>query len=226
MTIFSRRGTWLTFASSSCSLSMLTSSARYFSLSLGVTSSPSSLPRAGLLTRRDFSPPPGATLLLHLFAALLAHPEADAILTPVAHAGGLRAARTHEHHVARVDGALDLEDAALRVLLGRPGVLLDTVHTLHDHALLLGEGPQDLALLTLVLAGDDLDPVATVNVERTRHLLLLLQDLGRERHDLHVLAVAQLARHRPEDAGAPGVALGVDHDTGVLVELDVACLLY
>src|SRR5213596_3251639 len=36
--------------------------------------------------------------------------------------------------------------------------------------------------------------------------------LGRERHDLHEPLVAQLAPHRPEDAGRAGLALvGVEH---------------
>jgi hypothetical protein len=48
------------------------------------------------------------------------------------------------------------------------------------------------------------------------------QHLRRERDDLHVVAVAQLARHRAEDARPARVALVVDQDRGVLVEADVA----
>src|SRR3954452_8081328 len=49
----------------------------------------------------------------------------------------------------------------------------------------------------------------------------MLEYLRREAHDLHEVAVAQLARDRPEDSGAPGVVLRVDDHGGVLVEGDV-----
>ena len=48
-----------------------------------------------------------------------------------------------------------------------------------------------------------------------------LEDFRRQRDDLHVPAAAQLAGHRPEDAGPEGLALGVDHDGRVAVEADV-----
>src|SRR4051794_4377361 len=47
------------------------------------------------------------------------------------------------------------------------------------------------------------------------------EHLGRERDDLHEAAVAQLARHRAEDARPARVVLGVDDDRRVLVEGDV-----
>src|SRR3954463_1546326 len=42
-----------------------------------------------------------------------------------------------------------------------------------------------------------------------------------ERDDLHEPLLAQLATHRAEDAGSTGVAVGLEDDGGVLVELDV-----
>src|SRR5689334_6424852 len=53
----------------------------------------------------------------------------------------------------------------------------------------------------------------------------MLEHLRREAHDLHEVAVAQLARDRPEDAGAARVVLGVDDHGGVLVEGDVRAVL-
>src|SRR6266571_3443829 len=50
-------------------------------------------------------------------------------------------------------------------------------------------------------------------------------DLRRERDDLHVLLLAELARHGSEDAGRPRLALFVDDDHRVLVEPDVAPVL-
>src|SRR4051812_30645979 len=54
---------------------------------------------------------------------------------------------------------------------------------------------------------------------------MLLKHLRRERDDLHEVAVAQLARHRAEDARAARVVGGVDDHGGVLVEGDVGAVL-
>src|SRR5450759_2893057 len=51
-----------------------------------------------------------------------------------------------------------------------------------------------------------------------------LQDLGRQRHDLHVLAIAKLAGHGAEDTGTARIALVVDDDGRILVELDIAAV--
>src|SRR3954465_2024957 len=53
----------------------------------------------------------------------------------------------------------------------------------------------------------------------------ILEHLRGERDDLHVVPVAQLAGHRPEDARATRVARGVDDHGGVLVEGDVRAVL-
>src|SRR4051812_2608684 len=47
------------------------------------------------------------------------------------------------------------------------------------------------------------------------------QHLRSERHDSHEPSLAQLAAHRPEDAGTPRLHLVVDEDGCVLVEPDV-----
>src|SRR5215218_5406690 len=51
------------------------------------------------------------------------------------------------------------------------------------------------------------------------------EHLRGERDDLHEPAVAQLARHRPEDARPARVVLCVDDHRGVLVEGDVRAVL-
>src|SRR5262245_14929504 len=51
-----------------------------------------------------------------------------------------------------------------------------------------------------------------------------LQDLWRQRDDLHEAALAQLARDRPEHARADRLALVVDEHGGVAVEADVAAV--
>src|SRR4051794_9182055 len=53
----------------------------------------------------------------------------------------------------------------------------------------------------------------------------MLEHLRREADDLHEVAVAQLARDRPEDARAARVVLRVDDHRGVLVEGDVRAVV-
>src|SRR5690606_5790292 len=55
--------------------------------------------------------------------------------------------------------------------------------------------------------------VAIIPVLRSQHF-------GSERDDLHELLGAQLARHRPEDAGADRLVLGVEKHGGIAVEAD------
>src|SRR5439155_23867293 len=50
-------------------------------------------------------------------------------------------------------------------------------------------------------------------------------DLGRQRDDLHVLLLAELARHWTEDSCRARLALFVDDEDRVLVEADVAAVL-
>src|SRR5699024_7000790 len=56
-----------------------------------------------------------------------------------------------------------LEDAALVALLAGLGVPGDHVDLLHNHLALLGHNLQDLALLALVLAGEDDHHVVLAN---------------------------------------------------------------
>src|SRR5262249_14646745 len=66
--------------------------------------------------------------------------------------GGLVRLRIQQHHVGQEDRPLALDDAALAELLGRALVLLDHVDVLHEHAALVLEHAQDLALLPALLA--------------------------------------------------------------------------
>src|SRR3954468_4981110 len=65
----------------------------------------------------------------------------------------------------------------------------------------------------------------TTTSSSRRILAPMLEHLRRERHDLHEVALAQLTRDGPEDAGAARVVLRVDDDGGVLVEGDVRAVL-
>src|SRR3954469_5677288 len=65
----------------------------------------------------------------------------------------------------------------------------------------------------------------TSSSRRIFRAALILEHLRSERDDLHEVAVAQLAGHRPEDARAARVVRGVDDHGGVLVERDVRPVL-
>src|SRR5262245_60336797 len=88
-------------------------------------------------------------------------------------------------------------------------------HAPDDGAALLVHHFQHLALLALVLAGDDHDVVALLDLE-LRHL----ENLRGERHDLHVLLRPELAGHRAENSRADRLALGINQNRCVAVEAD------
>src|SRR5262249_39338439 len=79
------------------------------------------------------------------------------------HAGALLRLRIDRHHVRDVDRAVLLDDAALRVLLAatRLQVALDLREALDHHA--VAGHLEHLALLALLLTGDDDDEVVLLD---------------------------------------------------------------
>src|SRR4026208_1938117 len=65
-------------------------------------------------------------------------------------------------------------------------------------------------------------PASTRTVSPFR--IFISQHLRGERHDLHVVALSQLAGHRSKDAGPARAALRRDQDRRVLVAADVAAV--
>src|SRR3972149_4835956 len=65
-------------------------------------------------------------------------------------------------------------------------------------------------------------PASTTTV--SPFLIFISQDLRGERHDLHVVALSQPARDRPEDSSPARAALRRDQHGRVLVEADVAAI--
>src|SRR5437762_10374064 len=65
----------------------------------------------------------------------------------------------------------------------------------------------------------------TTTSSSRRIFAAMLEHLRGEGDDLHEVALAQLAGHRPEDARATRVVLGVDQHRGVLVEGDVGAVV-
>src|SRR4051812_28002209 len=74
-------------------------------------------------------------------------------------------------------------------------------------------------------------PVSTMTWSPLRILFMSVprgvasEHFRRKRDDLHEALGAQLARDRPEDAGADRLELGVEQDSGVAVELDERAVL-
>src|SRR6476661_2814211 len=67
-------------------------------------------------------------------------------------------------------------------------------------------------------------PEMTMTSSSRRIFTAMLEHLRRERHDLHEVALAQLAGDGAEDARATWVVLGVDDHRRVLVERDVGAV--
>src|SRR4029079_2769259 len=72
------------------------------------------------------------------------------------------------------------------------------------------------APLAAVLAGEHLHQVTLLHLHLRGHL----ENLRRERDDLHEVLLAKFARDRAEDARPARVGLRIDEDGGVLVETD------
>src|SRR3954452_5036110 len=159
----------------------------------------------------------------HRFA-LAADPHLAVLRRLVAHPGELVTVGTHQLHVRDVHERLDVDDAALVQLLAGAGALgagagvaLGHPDAVDHHAALLGHHAQDAALLAPILARDDPDQIVTFDVHAWH-----LQHLRSERDDLHEALLAQLARDRPEDAGAARVLrVGREDHDRVVVETDV-----
>src|SRR5262249_30205524 len=112
----------------------------------------------------------------HVLTAWPGDPDLLVAVAPVTGPRGLLGLRVDHGHVAHVDIRLLVHDAAFlgatATLVIDLGVLLDHADALDDHALLVGVGDPHRALAALVLARDDDDVVA----------LLDLHGLGLPRH--------------------------------------------
>ena len=111
-------------------------------------------------------------------AALLADADLLAISQQlVSRAGGLVALGADALHLAGVNGGFHLHDAALLGLAGGLLVLGSDVDALHNDLTLGRNDRQDLALLALVLAGQNDDEVVLLNADSVHYLGALLKSL-------------------------------------------------
>ena len=80
---------------------------------------------------------------------------------------------------------------------------------------------KDLALLALVVAGDNDDGIAGLYMNLLYHLRSSLKYFGCEGKNLRVLVIAELACNGSEDTGSLRIFVFSDDDRCVLVELNV-----
>src|SRR5690606_3321235 len=83
----------------------------------------------------------------------------------VAHPGRLPAGGAHQGDVGHLDRHVLVDDAALLGGAGGALALAGDVHALADDLALAGQGTHDLALLALVLTGQDPDAVTLADLE-------------------------------------------------------------
>ena len=93
-----------------------------------------------------------------------------------------RWASTHFLHIRDVDGAVNLFDAAIRIRLGRFGRFFKLPSSFDDNGLLGSIHRRNNATLALVLAGNDKDFIAFLNVGLHRVCVVLMDNPG-----LHLL---------------------------------------
>src|SRR5256886_5577047 len=128
----------------------------------------------------------------------------------------LAAVRTDDHDLAESEGHRLLDDPALLILGGiRLGVALGDVDARDDDRVRAWPHFLHAATLAPVLAGDDHYLVALAQPDACH-----LEDLRRERDDLHEVPLAELARDGSEDARPARLVLRVEQYGGVVVETD------
>ena len=95
---------------------------------------------------------------------MLAHAALLVALDLHGNAGTLAALGADDLNLAGVDRGFTLHDAALFALTAGLDVAGDHVAAFHNDLTLAGDGAQDLALLALVLAGQDNDSVVLLDL--------------------------------------------------------------
>src|SRR5918997_224301 len=113
----------------------------------------------------------GALMASEVLTGAPRDPDAAAFLVLAVTDPGRRVLGVDDHHVADVDRRLLGDDPARlgATLAGAdPGVLLHPADALDEHLLRLREGRDDPALRALVLAGQDDDRVALLDLHRRR----------------------------------------------------------
>src|SRR5262245_20910659 len=141
----------------------------------------------------------------------------------MSHAGHLPAVGADQLHVAGVQCALTLDDPAFDIALRvRTRVALDHVHAFNDQAVLERQYLEHAPTLAGILPRRNDDGVVAANwCLQLRHDL---QNLWRERNDLHEPALAQLTGDGPEHARADRLVLIVHQHRRVAIEANVAAV--
>ena len=138
---------------------------------------------------------------------------------------GLLALGANSHNLACADSDGSGNDAALFALSAGLGVLLCDVDAFNDDCAVLGRSRQDLALLALILTGQNYDGIASLNMKCIHFSATSLQYFGSQGEDSHVILLAQLTSDGSKDTSAAGVLItGVDKNSGILVETDVGAI--
>src|SRR5579884_710998 len=160
----------------------------------------------------------------------------------VANTCRLAALGADQHSVGDMDRHSLLDNASLCCPVLRAYMLLDEVEPLNDDLVHLWHRPRDHALLPSILAGQNNDGIAFLNIHLgkvERSLLFLfychifplqgflerfaptLQYLWRKRDDFHEVALAQFTGYRAKDTCTSRVVAGRDNDGCVFVKADM-----
>lgn len=121
-----------------------------------------------------------------------------------------------EHEIRQRHGCLFTGHSALRVVLRLAKMLCHQVKSFHDRSTLPHNHLKHFALFTFFPPTSGHHNVVSSDV----HVLLYLQHFRRQRDDLHIVFLAELARHGAEDTGSDGIELLIDKHHGVIVKPD------
>ena len=117
--------------------------------------------------------------------------------------------------VRQVDRRLFRDDAGF-LARGLARMTAHNIDTPDNCPVLFWQHGENLTLFALIATGQYNDAIALFELQRRHNS----EHLRRKRYDLHVVLASELARHRPENAGADRLAGLVDQDRCVAVEAD------
>ena len=124
---------------------------------------------------------------------MLAQTDLLVALDLVGNAGGLGALGAHNLHLAGGDGSLALDDAALLALTARLDVAGHHVDAFHNDLQVSGDGAQHLALLTLVLTGQDDNAAVLIKEDKNPRGTRIFGPVARELRDKDYMKILSLA---------------------------------
>ena len=128
----------------------------------------------------------------------------------------------NQRDIGNMDGGFALLNTALRFGLRRADMTFDHIDAIDNNTVFLGQHLLDLAAPTFVAPRDN-DYLVVLFDPAFYHLIMLflykrLENLRRQRNNLHVISSSQLARNRAKNSRADWLALWAKQNGGITIK--------